>query len=79
MKLMSSVFVFLIRCKNPADKTVNINGNGVGTSNAFSFNMFEFAGKSSEIYLHCKLQLCVTQGKSCVPVSRAGGNPPLLM
>ncbi|XP_038591172.1 alpha-tectorin-like [Micropterus salmoides] len=61
-------------CKNPADKTVNINGNGVGTSNAFSFNMFEFAGKSSEIYLHCKLQLCVTQGKSCVPKCGGGGN-----
>ncbi|XP_045908564.1 uromodulin-like isoform X2 [Micropterus dolomieu] len=61
-------------CKNPADKTVNINGNGVGTSNAFSFNMFEFAGKSSEIYLHCKLQLCVTQGKSCVPNCSGGGN-----
>ncbi|KAI4787286.1 hypothetical protein KUCAC02_036565, partial [Chaenocephalus aceratus] len=26
-----------------------------------------FSGASSEIYLHCKLELCPTQGQSCTP------------
>ncbi|XP_070786394.1 alpha-tectorin-like [Enoplosus armatus] len=57
-------------CPNPADNTVNVKGNGLGTSNYFSFDMFEFSGKSSEIYLHCKLELCTAnQGPSCAPVS----------
>ncbi|XP_017297450.2 uncharacterized protein LOC108251611, partial [Kryptolebias marmoratus] len=29
-------------CANPDDGTVRVMGNGVGTSNRFSFNMFEF-------------------------------------
>ncbi|XP_044043029.1 uncharacterized protein LOC122871757 [Siniperca chuatsi] len=52
-------------CPNPEDQTVKVEGNGLGTSNSFSFNMFQFSGKSGEIYLHCKLDLCATQGHSC--------------
>uniref|UniRef100_A0A3P9I7G5 ZP domain-containing protein n=1 Tax=Oryzias latipes TaxID=8090 RepID=A0A3P9I7G5_ORYLA len=45
-------------CANAADGTVQVMGNGQGTSNSFSFNMFEFSGKEpSEVYLHCQLQL----------------------
>ncbi|KAF3840572.1 hypothetical protein F7725_006434 [Dissostichus mawsoni] len=54
-------------CPNPADDTVQMQGNGQGTSSVFSFAMFEFSGGSSEIYLHCKLELCPTQGRACTP------------
>ena len=46
-----------------------MEGNGLGTSNFFSFNMFEFSESSGDVYLHCKLLLCFKQEKSCVPVS----------
>ncbi|CAI5660861.1 unnamed protein product [Oreochromis niloticus] len=38
-------------CANPADQTVQVEGNGLGTSNYFSFNMFQFTGSSSDVYL----------------------------
>uniref|UniRef100_A0A3P9LDD3 Uncharacterized LOC101156610 n=1 Tax=Oryzias latipes TaxID=8090 RepID=A0A3P9LDD3_ORYLA len=61
-------------CENTADGTVQVMGNGQGTSNSFSFNMFEFSGKEpSEVYLHCQLQLCVNKNGSCEPV-RLHGN-----
>ncbi|KAK5618351.1 hypothetical protein CRENBAI_019423 [Crenichthys baileyi] len=53
-------------CPNSEDQTVRVKGNGKGTSNYFSFNMFRFTGSSAELYLHCKLQLCVKQENSCV-------------
>ncbi|XP_047242798.1 alpha-tectorin-like isoform X2 [Girardinichthys multiradiatus] len=53
-------------CPNSEDQTVTVEGNGEGTSNYFSFNMFQFTGSSAELYLHCKLQLCVKQENSCV-------------
>lgn len=53
-------------CPNPEDQTVRVEGNGEGLSNYFSFNMFQFSGGSAELYLHCKLQLCVKQENSCV-------------
>uniref|UniRef100_A0A3Q2PQQ6 Alpha-tectorin-like n=1 Tax=Fundulus heteroclitus TaxID=8078 RepID=A0A3Q2PQQ6_FUNHE len=56
-------------CANPADPTVRVEGNGEGTSNRFSFNMFQFSGRSGNIYMHCKLQLCVKEGNSCIPVN----------
>ncbi|XP_047442036.1 uncharacterized protein LOC125008728 [Mugil cephalus] len=55
-------------CANPADQTVNVEGNGLGTSNYFSFNLFQFSGNSGDIYLHCNLQLCVKQENNCAPV-----------
>ncbi|KAF3835997.1 hypothetical protein F7725_028555 [Dissostichus mawsoni] len=54
-------------CPNANDKTVKMSGNGQGTSNVFSFNMFEFNGGNTEIFLHCKLELCVRMGNSCQP------------
>ncbi|KAM4713899.1 alpha-tectorin-like [Anableps anableps] len=54
-------------CPNSEDRTVRVEGNGEGTSNYFSFNMFQFTGSSAEVYLHCKLQLCVKQDNICVP------------
>ncbi|XP_044039836.1 alpha-tectorin-like isoform X3 [Siniperca chuatsi] len=54
-------------CANPADQTVKVVGNGLGTSNYFSFNMFSFPRSSGDIYLHCKLNLCGRQNKSCAP------------
>ncbi|XP_036072687.1 uromodulin [Oryzias melastigma] len=61
-------------CPNADDGTVNVMGNGQGTSNSFSFNMFEFSGKEpSEVYLHCQLQLCVKKNNDCVPGCSAGG------
>uniref|UniRef100_A0AAX7SLX7 ZP domain-containing protein n=1 Tax=Astatotilapia calliptera TaxID=8154 RepID=A0AAX7SLX7_ASTCA len=54
-------------CANPADQTVQVEDNGLGTSNYFSFSMFQFTGSSGEVYLHCELHLCPKQN-NCVPV-----------
>ncbi|XP_013881858.1 alpha-tectorin [Austrofundulus limnaeus] len=61
-------------CANPSDQTVQVTGNGMGTSNYFSFHMFQFSGSTSEVYLHCQLQLCLKQEKNCVPNCTSGGN-----
>ncbi|CAI5660852.1 unnamed protein product [Oreochromis niloticus] len=58
-------------CANPADQTVQVVGNGKGTSNYFSFNMFEFTGGSGEVFLHCKVHLCPKRN-NCVPTCPAG-------
>ncbi|MEQ2282352.1 hypothetical protein AMECASPLE_039690, partial [Ameca splendens] len=55
-------------CPNSEGQRVRVEGNGVGTSNYFSFNMFQLTGSSAELYLHCKLQLCDKQKNSCVKV-----------
>ncbi|TKS67809.1 Pancreatic secretory granule membrane major glycoprotein GP2 [Collichthys lucidus] len=61
-------------CPNPTDKTVNVVGNGLGTSNFFSFNLFQFAGKTTtDIYFHCKVELCVRDGNTCAPQERSAG------
>ncbi|XP_044204526.1 uromodulin-like [Thunnus albacares] len=54
-------------CANAADKTVQVERNGDGTSSYFSFNMFEFYGQNGQVYLHCKLNLCVKEGNTCAP------------
>ncbi|XP_062287338.1 uncharacterized protein LOC133992668 [Scomber scombrus] len=59
-------------CPSSADKTVKVEGNGLGTSNYFSFNMFQFSGKDGDVYLHCKLNLCVKKGNTCTPSSCGG-------
>ncbi|TDH11260.1 hypothetical protein EPR50_G00059000 [Perca flavescens] len=56
-------------CPNPADHTVRVQGNGLGTSNVFSFNMFQFSGKAGDLYLHCQLELCPKHGSSCAPIA----------
>lgn len=58
-------------CANPADQTVQVEKNGLGTFNYFSFNMFQFTGSSGDVYLHCKLHLCPKQN-NCVPTCPAG-------
>lgn len=65
--------LLLSRCPNPSDGTVEIQGNGMGLSNVFSFNMFEFSGRSHDVYLHCMLELCPKPGHSCVPVRTVEG------
>ncbi|CAI5660805.1 unnamed protein product [Oreochromis niloticus] len=60
-------------CANPADQTVQVEGNGLGTANYFSFNMFQFTESSGEVYLHCKLHLCPKQN-NCVPTCPAGAH-----
>ncbi|XP_071328649.1 pancreatic secretory granule membrane major glycoprotein GP2-like [Trachinotus anak] len=54
-------------CANPADGTVRVMDNGLGTSNYFSFNMFQFTGRSGDVYLHCRLNLCVKSSGTCAP------------
>ncbi|KAL7370027.1 hypothetical protein ABVT39_016779 [Epinephelus coioides] len=47
------------------DSTVEVEGNGMGTSNSFSFNVFQFTGHSGDIYLHCEVKLCLKQEEDC--------------
>ncbi|KAI4785866.1 hypothetical protein KUCAC02_037499 [Chaenocephalus aceratus] len=54
-------------CPNANDDTVRLSGNGQGTSNVFSFSMFQFNRGNGDIFLHCKLELCVRKGNSCQP------------
>ncbi|KAK7895561.1 hypothetical protein WMY93_020886 [Mugilogobius chulae] len=55
-------------CPNGQDSSVKVDGNGLGTSMFFSFNMFQFTGKSSDVYLHCEVSLCAKSDKSpCAP------------
>ncbi|XP_041662294.1 alpha-tectorin-like [Cheilinus undulatus] len=60
-------------CPNPADETVRVENNGMGTDSVFSFNTFQFTAKNSDVYLHCKVQLCVKQGHDCVPKCTQSG------
>ncbi|KAF6723391.1 Pancreatic secretory granule membrane major glycoprotein GP2 [Oryzias melastigma] len=53
-------------CPNPIDETVKVTGNGQGTSNHFCFNTFQFSGRNSEVFLHCRVELCIKQGDNCV-------------
>ncbi|XP_024144851.1 alpha-tectorin [Oryzias melastigma] len=61
-------------CPNPQDRTVRMDSNGAGTTNYFSFSMFEFVnnkGGTEEIYLHCKLEMCLKHGNSCIQNCKA--------
>ncbi|XP_068590227.1 uncharacterized protein [Cebidichthys violaceus] len=60
-------------CPNPADQTVKVEGNGLGTSNYFSFNTFQFFSKTGEVYLHCRLEMCVKQNNACAPLCSQAG------
>ncbi|XP_047457646.1 alpha-tectorin-like [Mugil cephalus] len=60
-------------CPNPRDQTVQVVANGLGTSNYFSFSMFQFQGSAGDLYLHCKLNLCVKdKNKTCAPSCNHG-------
>ncbi|XP_070849840.1 alpha-tectorin-like [Chaetodon trifascialis] len=52
-------------CAN--DQTVDVERNGEGTSDFFSFNMFQFTRSSGDVDLHCKLHLCATLNQTCTP------------
>lgn len=63
----SRKYILIINgCPNPKDPTVTVEGNGLGTSNVFSFNTFQFTGSNGNVFLHCKVKLCVKQGDNCV-------------
>ncbi|XP_041821683.1 uncharacterized protein LOC121626990 [Chelmon rostratus] len=59
-------------CANPDDQTVNVVGNGEGTSSYFSFNMFQFSRSSSEVSVHCKVNLCASLNQTCTPDCSGG-------
>ncbi|KAI9526608.1 hypothetical protein NQZ68_037987 [Dissostichus eleginoides] len=52
-------------CANPSDNIIVIESNGQGLTNYFSFNMFQFNGNSKDIYLHCRMNLCLKSDNSC--------------
>ncbi|XP_034549180.1 alpha-tectorin-like [Notolabrus celidotus] len=60
-------------CPNPADDTVRVENNGKTTHNQFSFNSFQFSGSTGDVYLHCKVQLCVKEGNNCEPTCHRSG------
>ncbi|XP_070849847.1 alpha-tectorin-like [Chaetodon trifascialis] len=53
-------------CAN--DQTVDVEENGEGTSSRFSFNMFQFSRSSSDVSVHCNVNLCANLNQTCVPV-----------
>ncbi|XP_053733518.1 alpha-tectorin-like [Synchiropus splendidus] len=59
-------------CPNPDDWTVKTHGNGDGTSNYFSFDVFRFTGYDSAVFLHCIVELCVKSGNNCIPQCNHG-------
>ncbi|XP_041841999.1 uncharacterized protein LOC121640352 [Melanotaenia boesemani] len=60
-------------CANPNDTTVSVETNGEDVFSTFSFNMFQFVGCSGDIYIHCKIRLCVLEGPgACVPDCSGG-------
>ncbi|XP_034020173.1 uncharacterized protein LOC117504786 [Thalassophryne amazonica] len=55
-------------CANHVDGTINVEANGLGNSAHFSFKVFMFSGKSRQVFLHCKLHLCIKKtATSCNP------------
>lgn len=63
-----SALMCLNSCPNPNDETVKVKDNGLGTSNYFSFNTFQFSGTNGSVYLHCRVELCVRNGDNCIQV-----------
>nr|XP_057938384.1 alpha-tectorin-like isoform X1 [Doryrhamphus excisus] len=54
-------------CPNSEDDTVKVDVNGLGTSSSFAFNMFQFYEDRFDIYLHCKIHLCLKDNQICSP------------
>ncbi|XP_073671190.1 uncharacterized protein [Paramisgurnus dabryanus] len=52
-------------CPNPHDKTAKLLQNGVSTSSRFSSRMFVFTADSKQVYLHCKVHLCLRTNNDC--------------
>ncbi|XP_042266311.1 alpha-tectorin-like isoform X1 [Thunnus maccoyii] len=59
-------------CGNPQDSTVKVVGNGKGTGTIVSFQMFQFKGSDSGVFLNCKMKLCLKNNPSCVPKCQRG-------
>ncbi|XP_067285849.1 uncharacterized protein [Pseudorasbora parva] len=52
-------------CPNPDDDIVNLMQNGVSTSSRFSFGMKIDTAKSTKLYLHCVVHLCLVSSNRC--------------
>uniref|UniRef100_A0A3B1J238 ZP domain-containing protein n=1 Tax=Astyanax mexicanus TaxID=7994 RepID=A0A3B1J238_ASTMX len=61
--------LFIFRCPNPEDTTVEVLQNGVSTTGRFSFRMFAFNGDYQKVFLHCSIHLCILKGNNCAAVS----------
>ncbi|XP_042369160.1 uncharacterized protein LOC121962904 [Plectropomus leopardus] len=58
----------LVKNGCPDDPTVEVERSGRDTTNIVAFNMFQFSGQTGQIYLHCKLELCIKSTNTCAPV-----------
>ncbi|XP_070849848.1 uncharacterized protein [Chaetodon trifascialis] len=56
----------LIKDGCATDQTVDVEENGEGTSSRFSFNIFQFSRSSSDVSVHCKVNLCANLNQTCV-------------
>lgn len=59
--------IILHGCPNPVDPTIGVVSNGLGLSSYFFLSVFQFNGRTSDVYMHCKAVLCVKQNQSCAP------------
>ncbi|XP_031149001.1 alpha-tectorin-like [Sander lucioperca] len=53
-------------CGNPSDRTVKVVENGKGGT-VLSFQMFQFKGDASGVFLSCKMKLCLKSDLGCQP------------
>ncbi|XP_072409780.1 uromodulin-like [Chiloscyllium punctatum] len=56
------------QCPTVQDSSVNVEESGHSTVARFSLSLFQFVGDSSEIYIHCQIQLCDIQSSRCLMV-----------
>ncbi|XP_070849844.1 alpha-tectorin-like [Chaetodon trifascialis] len=63
----------LIKDGCATDQTVDVEENGKGTSSRFSFNMFQFSRSSSDVSVHCNVNLCANLNQTCVPGRSVAG------
>ncbi|XP_038669550.1 alpha-tectorin-like [Scyliorhinus canicula] len=54
------------QCPSVLDGSVSIEENGLSPIARFSLNIFRFVGDSSEVYIHCQIQLCNFQSTNCL-------------
>ncbi|XP_048026593.1 uromodulin-like isoform X2 [Megalobrama amblycephala] len=52
-------------CPNPNHDTLKLLQNGVSTSSRFSFGMYIYTAKSTKLYLHCAVHLCLLSSNRC--------------
>ncbi|XP_037627310.1 alpha-tectorin-like [Sebastes umbrosus] len=56
-------------CGNPQDSSVKVVEDGKGGT-TLTFQMFQFQGSNSGIFLSCKMKLCLKSDAGCVPVQQ---------